>query len=115
MLPWKQLCSAAHKRHLLSNCAFTNSFSLSAIYLFRPMQKSDHIFVVNLNQSKYQAFTCTLNRVRKGINHLFQSSQTLVRLELKRIGLGVFKKAFQFDQSDYKRIIWLHVNVANVK
>ncbi len=58
-LLWKQLSSAVHKDHqLLSNCEFANSFSLYAVFLFRPMQKSDQIFFVNLNRSMDNRLPC---------------------------------------------------------
>ncbi len=48
-------------------------------------------------------FTCTLNRIRKGINHPVQSD----RLRCLHEGFSVQLSR----QYDYKRIIWLHVNV----
>ncbi len=63
-----------------------------------------------------RVFTCTLNRIRKGINRPFDSIEFHSdRAQSDR--LRCLQEAFSVRlsrQSDYKRIICLHVNVASV-
>ncbi len=44
-----------------------------------------------------RVFTCTLNHIRKGINHPFQSDRNCIPIELNRIDWGVYMKALHSD------------------
>ncbi len=58
-----------------------------------------------------RVFTCTLNHIRKGINHPLQSDRNWIPIELNR--LRCLHEDFSVRlscQSHYKLIIWLHVN-----
>ncbi len=44
-----------------------------------------------------RVFTCTLNRIRKGINHPLQSDRNFISIEINRIDYGVYMKAFHSD------------------
>ncbi len=44
-----------------------------------------------------RVFTCTLNLIRKGINHPLQSDRNSIPIELNRINKGVYMKAFYSD------------------
>ncbi len=64
-----------------------------------------------------RVFTCTLNHIRKGINHPLQSDRNVFSDRNQSDRLRCLHEGFSVQlsrQSDYKWITWLHVNVANV-
>ncbi len=84
--------------HVIRHCAISSSLHMRSPFCFGV--QSDRVI------------TCTLNRIRKGINHPFNS----IEISFWSSSVGSIK-VFTFSvrlsrQSDYKLIIWLHVNVA---
>ncbi len=96
-----------HCTNIVSHCLHIIT-TLLFLYLFLTAELI--FFHFSIGFQSYRVFTCTLNRIRKWINHPLRSD----RAQSDR--LRCLHEAFSARlsrQSDYKRIICLHVNVAN--
>ncbi len=51
----------------------------------------------NFRVQSNPVFTCTLNRIKIGINHPLQFNRNFIPIVLNQIDYGVYMKAFQSD------------------